>query len=114
MSLGVWAYPAAQGFEHQLSLLIEILQALGATVRWAETSSARRITLRLASKGWRCHGFHMERRDAPDHSWCTEQMLTVPGADGCDQVVDDGGDANLLITRALSCRQRWPRMGPLP
>ena len=29
--------------------------------------------------------------------WCTEQMLTWPGKDGPDMLVDDGGDATLLI-----------------
>jgi hypothetical protein len=29
--------------------------------------------------------------------WCTEQMVAGPGADGCDQLVCDGGDATLLI-----------------
>merc|ERR1712072_1381057 len=32
-----------------------------------------------------------------EYWWCTEQMMTVPGADGCDQLVDDGGDATLLM-----------------
>ena len=27
-----------------------------------------------------------------EYWWCTEQMMTVPGKDGCDQLVDDGGD----------------------
>ena len=30
--------------------------------------------------------------DVPEEQWFTEQMLTVPGAAGCDQLVDDGDD----------------------
>ena len=33
------------------------------------------------------------------HERCTEQMSTVPGSDGCDELVDGGGDATLLIHR---------------
>merc|ERR1712205_91272 len=33
----------------------------------------------------------------PEYWWCTEQMLTWPGCDGADQIVDDGGDATMLI-----------------
>ena len=33
----------------------------------------------------------------PKYWWRTEQILTVPGADGCDQLDDDGGDATILI-----------------
>ena len=38
----------------------------------------------------------LERTDTPEYWWCTEQMLTVPGVEGCDGLVDDGGDASLL------------------
>merc|ERR1712113_673429 len=52
----------------------------------------------------------------PEYWWCTEQMMTVPGADGCDQLVDDGGDATLLIHKGkeleatlaiLTTRSTW-------
>ena len=32
-----------------------------------------------------------------EYWWCTEQALTWPGSDGPDLLVDDGGDATLLI-----------------
>jgi S-adenosylhomocysteine hydrolase len=32
-----------------------------------------------------------------EYWWCTEQMLTWPDGEGCDLLVDDGGDATLLI-----------------
>ena len=33
----------------------------------------------------------------PEHWWCIKQMVTVPGADGYDSLVDDGGDVMLPI-----------------
>lgn len=32
-----------------------------------------------------------------EYWWCTEKMLTWPDVPGCDLIVDDGGDATLLI-----------------
>jgi S-adenosylhomocysteine hydrolase len=32
-----------------------------------------------------------------EYWWCTEQMLTWPDGEGADLLVDDGGDATLLI-----------------
>lgn len=37
--------------------------------------------------------FRMQRQTLPEHWWCTEQMLTVPKADGEDQLVENGADA---------------------
>ena len=48
----------------------------------------------------------------PVYWWCTEQMLAVPGADGCDQLLDDGGTRPLCSTRTPCWRLRPPRTGP--
>merc|ERR1712146_42474 len=45
---------------------------------------------------------------------CTEQMMTVPGADGCDQLVDDGGDATLLIHKGKEFEEKYAKDGSLP
>merc|ERR1711959_131088 len=45
---------------------------------------------------------------------CTEQMMTVPGADGCDQLVDDGGDATLLIHKGKEYEEKFAKDGSLP
>merc|ERR1719411_1067421 len=50
----------------------------------------------------------------PEYWWCTEQMMTVPGADGCDQLVDDGGDATLLIHKGKEYEQAFAKDGSLP
>merc|ERR1711937_919450 len=50
----------------------------------------------------------------PEYWWCTEQMMTVPGKDGCDQLVDDGGDATLLIHKGLEFEAKFAKDGSLP
>merc|ERR1712223_702025 len=49
-----------------------------------------------------------------EYWWCTEQMMTVPGADGCDQLVDDGGDATLLIHKGKEWEEAYAKDGSLP
>merc|ERR1712048_1473225 len=49
-----------------------------------------------------------------EYWWCTEQMMTVPGADGCDQLVDDGGDATLLIHKGKEYEEKFAKDGTLP
>ena len=83
----------------QTSVLMEILQIVGATVRWGPvTSSTRRTTLRLASRRLALPRFsHGRKRRSRIAGGSTEQMLTVSGTDGCEQLMDDGGDGTLLI-----------------
>merc|ERR1712232_739143 len=50
----------------------------------------------------------------PEYWWCTEQMMTVPGADGCDQLVDDGGDATMLIHKGKEFEEKFAKDGSLP
>jgi len=49
-----------------------------------------------------------------EYWWCTEQMMTVPGEDGCDQLVDDGGDATLLIRKGKEFEEKFAKDGSLP
>merc|ERR1712118_471007 len=49
-----------------------------------------------------------------EYWWCTEQMMTVPGADGCDLLVDDGGDATLLIHKGKELEAKFAKDGSLP
>ena len=37
----------------------------------------------------------------PETWWCTEQIMTVPEADGCDELVDYGGDVTLLMHKTV-------------
>merc|ERR1711957_558827 len=49
-----------------------------------------------------------------EYWWCTEQMMTVPGADGCDLLVDDGGDATLLMHKGTELEEKYAKDGSLP
>merc|ERR1712061_711425 len=49
-----------------------------------------------------------------EYWWCTEQMMTVPGKDGCDQLVDNGGDATLLIHKGKELEAKFAKEGVLP
>merc|ERR1712087_337586 len=86
----------------QTAVLIETLTALGANVRWcscnifstqdhAAAAVARDSSAVFAWKG----------ETLPEYWWCTLQALTWPGEDGPDMIVDDGGDATLLIHKRL-------------
>merc|ERR1712149_77968 len=46
--------------------------------------------------------------------WCTEQMLTWPGADGPDLIVDDGGDATMLIHKGKEFEEKYAKDKSLP
>ena len=41
-------------------------------------------------------------------------MMTVPGEDGCDLLVDDGGDATLLIHKGKEFEEKYAKDGSLP
>ena len=43
-----------------------------------------------------------------------EQMMTVLGADGCDMLVDDGGDATLLMYKGKVFEEKYAKDGSLP
>merc|ERR1712022_74029 len=49
-----------------------------------------------------------------EYWWCTEQMLTWPGADGPDQIIDDGGDATMLIHKGKEFEEKFAKDGSLP
>merc|ERR1711937_1101487 len=50
----------------------------------------------------------------PEYWWCTEQMMTWPGADGPDQIVDDGGDATMLIHKGKEFEEKYAKDKSLP
>merc|ERR1712151_1041980 len=50
----------------------------------------------------------------PEYWWCTEQMLTWPGADGPDYIIDDGGDATWVIHKGKEFEEKFSKDGTLP
>jgi len=100
----------------QTAVLIETLQALGATVRWASCNifSTQDHAAAAIAKAGTAVVFAWKGETLPEYWWCTEQMLTVPGKDGCDQLVDDGGDATLLIHKGKEFEEKFAKDGSLP
>jgi len=100
----------------QTGVLIETLAALGAKVRWASCNifSTQDHAAAAIAKAGTSTVFAWKGETLPEYWWCTEQMLTVPDCDGCDQLVDDGGDATLLIHKGREFEEKFAKDGSLP
>lgn len=82
----------------QTAVLIETLTALGADVRWCSCnifSTQDHAAAAIARDSAAVFAWKGETLE--EYWWCTEQMLTWPDGEGPDLLVDDGGDATLLI-----------------
>ncbi len=82
----------------ETAVLIETLSELGADVRWASCnifSTQDEAAAAIAKKGIPVFAWKGETLE--EYWWCTKQALTFPGGKGPMQIVDDGGDATLLI-----------------
>jgi adenosylhomocysteinase len=84
----------------QTAVLIETLVELGAEVRWASCnifSTQDHAAAAIAVAGVPVYAWKGETLD--EYWWCTEQMLTWPGHDGPNMILDDGGDATMLVLK---------------
>src|SRR6266567_4428091 len=82
----------------QTAVLIETMTDLGASVRWASCnifSTQDHAAAAIAAAG--VPVFAWKGESLEDYWWCTEQALTHPEGKGPQLVIDDGGDATLLI-----------------
>ncbi|MCF8368518.1 MAG: adenosylhomocysteinase [Bacteroidales bacterium] len=82
----------------QTAVLIETLAELGADVRWASCnifSTQDHAAAAIAKVGIPVFAWKGETLD--EYWWCTNQALTWPDGNGPDLIVDDGGDATMLI-----------------
>ncbi|MGC9469964.1 MAG: adenosylhomocysteinase [Bacteroidales bacterium] len=82
----------------QTAVLIETLVELGADVRWSSCnifSTQDHAAAAMAARGIPVFAWKGETLE--EYWWCTNQALTFPGGKGPNLVVDDGGDATLLI-----------------
>merc|ERR1711937_1007551 len=100
----------------QTGVLIETLHAMGAKVRWASCNifSTQDHAAAAIAKAGTATVFAWKGETLPEYWWCTEQMMTVPGEDGCDLLVDDGGDATLLIHKGKEYEEKFAKDGSLP
>jgi adenosylhomocysteinase len=86
----------------QTAVLIETLVELGAEVRWASCnifSTQDHAAAAIAEKGIPVFAWKGETLE--EYWWCTKQALTFPGGKGPNLIVDDGGDATLLIHKGF-------------
>jgi adenosylhomocysteinase len=104
----------------QTAVLIETLVALGAQVRWASCNIFSTQDHAAAAVAAGPDGTPGSPRGIPvfawkgetlaEYWWCTDQALTWPGADGPNMILDDGGDATLLVHKGAV----YERAGAVP
>ena len=83
----------------QTAMLIDTLYELGADLRWATCnifSTQDHAAAAIAEKG-SAAVFAWKGETLEEFWWCTEQALTWPDGSGPDLIVDDGGDATLMV-----------------
>ncbi|WP_189974621.1 adenosylhomocysteinase, partial [Streptomyces avidinii] len=86
----------------QTAVLIETLVALGADVRWVSCniySTQDHAAAAIAAAGIPVFAWKGETLE--EYWWCTEQALTWPGHAGPNMILDDGGDATLLVHKGV-------------
>ncbi len=82
----------------QTAVLIETLVALGAEVRWCSCnifSTQDHAAAAIAKAGVPVYAWKGETLE--EYWWCTEQVLRWPDGGGPNMILDDGGDATLLV-----------------
>jgi adenosylhomocysteinase len=104
----------------QTAVLIETLTALGAEVRWAscniystQDEAAAAVVVGPNGALDDLQGvpvFAWKGETLPEYWWCTEQILTWPGGEGPNMILDDGGDATLLVHKG----KEWEKAGVVP
>ncbi len=86
----------------QTAVLIETLTALGADVRWASCnifSTQDHAAAAIAVTGVPVFAWKGETLE--EYWWCTERALEWPDHDGPNMILDDGGDATLLVHKGV-------------
>ncbi|WP_395362125.1 adenosylhomocysteinase [Streptomyces sp. YH02] len=95
----------------QTAVLIETLVALGAEVRWVSCniySTQDHAAAAIAAAGIPVFAWKGETLE--EYWWCTEQALTWPDAEGPNMILDDGGDATVLVHLGVE----YQKTGKLP
>ncbi|MFM8826175.1 MAG: adenosylhomocysteinase [Actinomycetota bacterium] len=104
----------------QTAVLIETLVELGAEVRWASCNIFSTQDHAAAAVVVGPHGTADDPQGVPvfawkgetleEYWWCTEQMMTWPDGGHCNMILDDGGDATLLVHKGAE----FERKGEVP
>ncbi|MET9068722.1 adenosylhomocysteinase [Streptosporangium sandarakinum] len=104
----------------QTAVLIETLVALGAEVRWVSCNIFSTQDHAAAAVVVGPEGTVDDPKGVPvfawkgetleEYWWCTEQALNWPGGDGPNMILDDGGDATLLVHKGAE----YEKAGAVP
>ena len=104
----------------QTAVLIETLTALGAEVRWASCNIYSTQDEAAAAVVVGPNGTPEDPQGVPVFAWkgetlpeywdCTQQILTWPGGEGPNMILDDGGDATMLVHKG----REWEQAGQVP
>ncbi len=104
----------------QTAVLIETLVALGAEVRWVSCNifstqdhAAAAVVVGPEGTPENPQGvpvFAWKGETLEEYWWCTEQALTWPGSDGPNMILDDGGDATMLVHKG----SEYEKAGAVP
>ncbi|MGJ6966353.1 adenosylhomocysteinase [Streptosporangium sp. G11] len=104
----------------QTAVLIETLVALGAEVRWVSCNifstqdhAAAAVVVGPEGTEENPQGvpvFAWKGETLEEYWWCTEQALTWPGDDGPNMILDDGGDATMLVHKG----SEYEKAGAVP
>ena len=104
----------------QTAVLIETLTALGAEVRWASCNIYSTQDEAAAAVVVGPNGTPEDPQGVPVFAWkgetlpeyweCTDAILTWPGGEGPNMILDDGGDATMLVHKG----REWEQAGQVP
>ncbi len=99
----------------QTAVLIETLLELGADIRWASCnifSTQDHAAAAIAKKGVPVFAWKGETLE--EYWWCTLQAMIFKDSEGPDLIVDDGGDATLLIHQGYKFEEEYQKTGQIP
>merc|ERR550532_1926600 len=100
----------------QTAVLIETLIELGANVRWCSCnifSTQDHAAAAIAAAG-KCAVFAWKGETLKEYWWCTYEALKWGDAGGPHMIVDDGGDATLLIHEGVKAEAAFKKDGTVP
>ncbi|KAJ3671920.1 hypothetical protein LUZ60_007999 [Juncus effusus] len=99
----------------QTAVLIETLTALGAEVRWCSCNifstqdHAAAVIARDSASVFAWKGETLQ-----EYWWCTERCLDWGAGGGPDLLIDDGGDATIMIHEGIRAEEEYAKSGKLP
>jgi len=101
----------------QTAALIETLAALGAEVRWCSCNifSTQDHAAAAIAEAKTSAVFAWKGETLEEYWWCTYQALTWKSGNGCPNlIVDDGGDATLLVHEGVKAEAAFKTNGTVP